>query len=57
VGVLGGTQTFYGILYGGVLTWLFPSFFHENIAKRDIAAKIACSIVLFVGIWCVSVGS
>jgi drug/metabolite transporter (DMT)-like permease len=51
VGVLGGTQVFYGLLYGIVLTLLFPKLFTEQTARRDIARKLLLAAVLFVGIW------
>jgi len=51
VGVLAGTQVFYAILYGTILTLLFPDIFHEDIAKKDIAAKLAFSLILFAGVW------
>ena len=51
VGVLAGTQVFYAILYGTILTLLFPRIFHEDTAKKDIAAKLAFSLILFAGVW------
>jgi uncharacterized membrane protein len=53
IGVLSGTQVFYGILYGGVLTLLFPKIFKEDIAKKDIARNVALSVVLFIGVLCI----
>ncbi|MDB5169997.1 MAG: hypothetical protein JWN82_393 [Candidatus Saccharibacteria bacterium] len=54
VGVLGGTQVFYGFLYGIVLTLLFPTIFHEDIAKYDIIKKAVFSALLFLGVWFIS---
>ncbi len=54
VGVLEGTQVFYGLLFGVVLTLLFPKIFHENIAKKEVATKIALSLLLFAGVWLIT---
>jgi bacterial/archaeal transporter family protein len=51
VGVLGGTQVFYGIFFGVLLTLTLPKLFHEDIAKKDIAIKLAMSFILFGGVW------
>jgi drug/metabolite transporter (DMT)-like permease len=50
VSVLGGTQVFYGILFGWVLTLLFPMVFKEEVSKRALFKKIIFSIILFSGI-------
>jgi len=54
VSVLMGTQVFYGIVAGVVLTLFLPKIFHEDIARRDIAMKLAMSLILFIGVWCIS---
>ena len=50
VGVLGGTQVFYGLVYGVVLTLLWPRLFHESIVKREIGIKVLLTLVLFTGV-------
>lgn len=57
VGVLNGTQVFYGLLLGLVLTRLFPKIFHENIDKRAMKIKGILSIVLFIGVVCIGQAS
>jgi drug/metabolite transporter (DMT)-like permease len=54
VGVLEGTQVFYGLLFGVLLTLMFPKIFHESIIKREIVTKIALSALLFVGVWLIA---
>lgn len=56
VGVLGGTQVFYAILYGVTLTLLFPHIFRENTSKKDVLGNVAMSIILFTGIWSIGAG-
>lgn len=51
VGVLGGTQVFYGFLYGILLTLLFPKIFQEDISKNEIVKKLLFAVILFIGIW------
>lgn len=54
VGVLGGTQVFYGFVYGIVLTLLFPRIFNEDTSKREVIKKAIFSSILFIGIWLLS---
>lgn len=51
VSVLGGTQVFYGILFGVILTMLMPKVFNEGIAQKEILKKLILMGGLFVGIW------
>ena len=55
VSVLGGTQVFFGIVAGWVLTVLAPSIYREEIARRDLIRKGAVALVLFVGIACINI--
>lgn len=50
VGLLEGTQVFYGILYGWLFTLLAPTKFSEDINKKTIRRKIFFAVLLFVGI-------
>ena len=54
VNVLGGTQVFYGFVYGVALTLLFPQFFHEDTSPREVVKKLVFSSILFIGIWLLS---
>jgi 4-hydroxybenzoate polyprenyltransferase len=53
VGVLGGTQAFYGFLLGIVLTFLFPKIFREDTSARTLFKNIVLAAVLLAGIWLV----
>lgn len=48
VSLLGGVQVFFGIIYGFVLTLLFPKLFNEDIRSKTLIKKgiLAC-LVLF----------
>jgi drug/metabolite transporter (DMT)-like permease len=54
VGVLEGTQVFYGFFFGIVLTLLFPKVFHENLDKKVVTKNLLLSTVLLCGVWLVS---
>lgn len=54
VSVLEGTQAFFAIVYGLVLTFFFPKIFKEDISKKGLRKKILFFVVLFVGILLVS---
>ena len=54
VSVLEGTQAFYAIVYGLVLTLLFPTIFKENIARAALAKKCVCAGVAIFGIYLLS---
>jgi len=51
VSVVGGTQAFYGILLGALLTMVFPNIFSENVSRAGLAKKIAAAFVLVVGLY------
>lgn len=53
VGVLGGVQVFYGLLFGVLLTTLFPHIFREDIDKHTLMIKVMCSLLLFAGVWAI----
>lgn len=50
VSILGGTQVYYGIILGIVLTKIFPTIFHENISWQNIKTKLLSATALIVGI-------
>ncbi len=51
VSVLGNTQVFFGILFGFVLTFLFPKIFRESIEKGTLTLKLISAVVLFAGLY------
>lgn len=51
VNVVGGTQVFFGIFYGFVLTKLVPKIFQENINKEGVAKKIIMAILTLAGLF------
>lgn len=53
VSVLGGTEVFYGILLGWLLTTIAPTVFAEDIRTRNLLKKSGFAAVLLVGIWLV----
>ncbi len=55
VSVLGGTQVFFGIVAGWILTVLIPSIYREEIAQRDLVRKGFVALVLFAGIACINI--
>jgi transporter family protein len=50
VSVLENTQVFFGILYGWILTLLFPKIIQEDISTKNLSKKIFLAVVLFIGI-------
>ncbi len=50
VSVLGGTQVFFGIVAGWVLTVIAPTVYKENITRAELLRKGAVAVVLFIGI-------
>ncbi len=57
VSVLGGTQVFFGIVAGWILTVLVPSIYKEQIARPDLIRKGLIAVVLFAGIACINISS
>lgn len=54
VSVLEGTQAFYAIAYGVVLTLFFPTIFKENTTPSVIVKKTICATVAILGIYLLS---
>lgn len=51
VGVVGGTQVIFAIVYGFALTKIAPKIFQENITKKGLYKKIAMAALVLVGLW------
>ena len=47
--VVNGLQPFYILIFGVILTALFPTFFNEKIGKKDLVQKSFFIIVIFIG--------
>lgn len=54
VSVLGGTQVFFGIVAGWILTVLVPGIYKENIVPSELLRKALIAVVLFIGIALIS---
>jgi len=54
VSVLGGTQVFFGLIYGFILTTLFPKFFKEDISRNTLIRKGALGALVLIGIMLIS---
>ena len=50
VGVLGGTQVFFAVIYGWILTLTAPKIFKENISGKELLRKFWWAAVTFGGI-------
>lgn len=50
VTVLGGTQAFFAIILGFILTKLFPKLFKEDISKEGLIKKAAFAALIIIGI-------
>jgi drug/metabolite transporter (DMT)-like permease len=50
VSVVGSTQVFFGILFGWVLTLLYPHAFNEKIKREELLKKIVLAVVIVFGI-------
>lgn len=55
VSVLEGTQVFYGVLYGLLLTLIAPKVFKEDISKNGILRAVFFAALTFLGIWLLAV--
>lgn len=55
VSVLSGTQVFYGLVFGTLLTLALPHIFKENISKTSLGRKIVFAALLFSGVALLSV--
>ena len=54
VSVVGTTSVFFGILYGLLLTKIFPKFIKEDISRGNLLKKIVGALILFAGIYLVN---
>lgn len=54
VSVLGGTQVFFGLIYGFALTTLFPKLFKEDISRKTLIKKGALACLVVIGIILIS---
>ncbi len=50
VSVIGGTQVFFGLIYGFILTSLFPKSFDEDIDRQTLIKKGALAFLAVIGI-------
>jgi drug/metabolite transporter (DMT)-like permease len=57
VNVLGGTASFYGIVFGALLTMIAPTIFKESLAKTDLLRKAGLAMLLFAGLGMVVLGN
>lgn len=53
VDVVGGTQVFFAILYGWILTLIAPKIFQEEISGEGLFKKISMGVLVLVGLWLV----
>lgn len=54
VSVIGGTQVFFGLIYGFILTTLFPKFFKEDISRNTLLRKGFLAFLVLIGIFLLS---
>ncbi|MCA0456703.1 MAG: EamA family transporter [Chloroflexi bacterium] len=57
VSVLGGTQVFFGIVAGWLLTVVAPTVYKENINRSELVRKGAVALVLFAGIGLININA
>jgi drug/metabolite transporter (DMT)-like permease len=50
VGVVGSTAVFFGVLYGVLLTHLFPAIFAEDVSRQGLLKKALLALLAFVGL-------
>jgi len=51
--ILSSVQSFFVLIYGVILTLLFPKIIKEDISQMAIANKIIVGLVMFIGMWLV----
>jgi len=51
VAVIEGSQPFFVLIYGLILSLWFPHIVKEDIAKTSFTIKLMCTILLFIGIY------
>lgn len=54
VSALNGTNVFFGVLYGWILTLIAPKVFKEAVTSKDLLVKFALAGVVVVGIFLIS---
>lgn len=54
VSVLETTQTFFAIIYGYLLTLLFPSIFNEDISRKGLNKKLLAAFIALTGIFLIN---
>lgn len=55
VSAVNGVQPFIVLLYGIILTFLFPKIIKEDIKKETVLIKIIASVMLFIGIYLINI--
>jgi drug/metabolite transporter (DMT)-like permease len=50
VSILGSTSVFFGLIYGVILSLVFPSIFKEGLSKQSIIKNVGFGILAFIGI-------
>jgi len=53
VSIIGSTEVFFGIFYGGILSLIADHIFQENATVKGVARKFILAMILFIGIWLV----
>ncbi len=51
VNVLEGSQTFYGVIYGFILAYMYPRLFKEEIIHTSLLKRVGVTIAIFTGLW------
>lgn len=51
VNVAGGTQIFFAIFYGFMLTMIAPKIFKENVSREGLFKKITLAGMVLLGLW------
>lgn len=55
VEVVAGTQVFFAIFYGWILTVIAPKIFQEDISKEGLYKKVAMGSLVLLGLWFINV--
>jgi drug/metabolite transporter (DMT)-like permease len=50
VSIIGNTNVFFGLIYGTILTLIWPMAFEEDISRRGLIKKAGFSLLAFLGI-------
>lgn len=54
VEVVAGTQVFFAIFYGWILTRIAPKIFQEDISKKGLYQKLAMGSFVLLGLWLIN---